>query len=120
MVYMGNLQVANMSKSAQGNAEQHDKNVKQNSRLNRAILNQLWFEFRRQLDCKVLWRGGYLVAVPLQNTSCCCPACDHTAKDNRQTQANVEWVAGGYQNNANVVGAINMLKRGREILAAQQ
>ena len=26
---------------------------------------------------------------------------------------------GGYQNNADVVGAINALKRGREILAAQ-
>ena len=108
-----------MSKSAKGNAEQHGKNVKQKSGLNRAILDQSWAEFRRQLDYKLAWNGGHLIAVPPQNTSRFCPACEHTAKDNRQTQANFECVECGYQNNADVVGAINVLKRGQEILAAQ-
>ena len=40
IVYVEDLQVANMSKSAKGNAEQHGKNVKQKSGLNRAILDQ--------------------------------------------------------------------------------
>ena len=108
-----------MSQSAKGNAEQHGKNVKQKSGLNRAILDQSWAEFRRQLDYKLAWNGGHLIAVPPQNTSCCCPACGHTAKDNRHTQSLFECVECGYQNNADVVGTINVLKRGQEILAAQ-
>ena len=119
IVYVEDLQVANMSKSAKGSAEKHGKNVAAKSGLNRAILDQAWSEFRRQLDYKLLWNGGHLIAVPPQNTSRCCPACGHTSKDNRQTQENFECVDCGYQNNADVVGAINVLKRGQEILAAQ-
>ena len=118
IVYVEDLQVANMSKSAKGDIEQHGKNVKQKSGLNRAILDQSWAEFRRQLDYKLLWNGGHLIAVPPQNTSRSCPNCGHTAKDNRQTQANFECVKCGYQNNADVVGAINVLKRGQALQAA--
>ena len=119
IVYVEDLKVTNMSKSAKGNAEQHGKNVAAKSGLNRAILDQAWYEFKRQLDYKLLWNGGHLIAVPPQNTSRCCPACSHTSKENRQTQENFECIECGYQNNADVVGAINILKRGREILAAQ-
>ena len=118
IVYVEDLKVANMSKSAKGNAEQHGKNVRQKSGLNRAILDQSWSEFRRQLDYKLLWNGGHLIAVPPQNTSRCCPACEHTAKDNRQTQSQFECVECGYTENADVVGAVNVLKRGQELLAA--
>ena len=117
-MYVEDLQVANMSKSAKGTAEQYGKNVKQKSGLNRAILDQSWYEFRRQLGYKLLWNGGHLIAVPPRDTSRCCPACGHTAKDNRQKQASFECVECGYRNNADVVGAINVLKRGQEILAA--
>lgn len=120
MVYVEDLQVANMSKSAKGTADNFGKNVKQKSGLNRSILDQSWYEFRRQLDYKLLWHGGHLIAVPPQNTSRCCPACGHTTKDNRQTQANFECVACGYQNHADAVGAINVLKRGRALLASQK
>ncbi|WP_308076474.1 RNA-guided endonuclease InsQ/TnpB family protein [Neisseria polysaccharea] len=118
IVYVEDLQVTNMSKSAKGDVEQHDKNVKQKSGLNRMILDQSWFEFRRQLDYKLLWNGGHLVAVPPQNTSRTCPCCGHTAKDNRQTQAVFECVECGYTENADAVGAINVLKRGQAIQAA--
>lgn len=119
IVYVEDLQVANMSKSAKGTAEQHGSNVKQKSGLNRSILDQSWCEFRRQLDYKLQWNGGYLIAVPPQNTSRCCPACGYTAKDNRQTQALFECMDCGYTENADVVGAINVLKRGQALLAAQ-
>ena len=118
IVYVEDLQVANMSKSAKGDAEQHGKNVKQKSGLNRAILDQSWAEFRRQLAYKLAWNGGFLFAVPPQNTSRCCPNCGHTTKDNRQTQANFECVECSYQNNADVVGAINILKHGQAFQAA--
>ena len=119
IIYIEDLQIKNMSKSAKGNIEQPGKNVKQKSELNRAILDQSWYEFRRQLDYKLAWNGGYLISVPPQNTSRCCPACGHTVKNNRLTQANFKCVECDYQNNADTVGAINILKRGQEILAEQ-
>ena len=118
MIYIEDLQVSNMSKSAKGTVEAHGKNVKQKSGLNRSILDQSWFEFRRQLSYKTQWRGGFLVAVPPQNSSRTCPCCGHVAKENRQTQANFECVECGYTENADVVGALNVLGRGRAIVHA--
>ena len=118
IVYVEDLKIVNMSKSAKGDIEQHGKNVKQKSGLNRAILDQAWGEFRRQLDYKLLWNGGFLFAVPPQNTSRSCPNCGHTAKENRKTQAEFNCVQCGYENNADVVGAINVLKRGKALQAA--
>ncbi|WKS97551.1 RNA-guided endonuclease InsQ/TnpB family protein [Gallibacterium anatis] len=118
MIYIEDLQVANMSKSAKGTAEQHGKNVAAKSGLNRAILDQSWFEFRRQLDYKTQWQGGFLVAVPPQNSSRTCPCCGHISKENRQTQAHFECQQCGYRENADVVGAMNVLARGRAIVQA--
>ena len=118
MIYVEDLQVSNMSKSAKGTEEEHGKNVKQKSGLNRAILDQSWAEFRRQLDYKTQWLGGFLVAVPPQNTSRTCPCCGYTAKENRQTQADFKCVECGYTENADLVGALNILERGRAIVQA--
>ena len=118
MIYIEDLQVANMSKSAKGTVEAPGTNVAQKSGLNRAILDQSWTEFRRQLDYKSQWQGGVLVAVPPHNTSRTCPCCGHTDKENRLTQAKFECVECGYRNNADVVGAINILERGRVTVQA--
>ncbi len=64
MVCIEDLQVRNMSKSAKGSAEQPGKQVRAKSGLNKSILDQGWFEFRRQLDYKLAWNGGWLIAVP--------------------------------------------------------
>ena len=117
IVCIEDLQVRNMSKSSKGNAEQHGKQVRQKSGLNRAILDQGWGEFRRQLDYKLAWRGGHLIAVPPHNTSRTCPACGHVSADNRRSQAQFACVACGYENHADVVGAINVLERGQRLLA---
>ena len=116
MIYVEDLQVSNMSKSAKGTVEEPGTNVAQKSGLNRAILDQSWTEFRRQLDYKAQWQGGALVAVPPHNTSRTCPCCGHTGKENRLTQAQFECVECGYRNNADVVGAINILERGRTLV----
>ena len=108
-VYIEDLKVGNMSKSAKGTVEKPGKMVKQKSGLNRAILDQAWYEFRRQLEYKLRWRGGQLILVSPQYTSQCCPACCHTAKANRTTQALFACVQCGYSNNADVVGAMNVL-----------
>ena len=117
IVCIEDLQIRNMSKSSKGNAETHGKQVRQKSGLNRAILDQGWGEFRRQLDYKLAWRGGHLIAVPPQYTSQTCPCCGHVSKDNRQTQAKFECVDCGFEENADVVGAINVLERGHRLLA---
>jgi putative transposase len=85
--------------------------------LNRSILDQGWSEFRRQLEYKMIWKGGVLLAVPAQNTSRTCPCCGHVAKENRETQAKFECVQCGHNNNADVVGAINILERGYRLFA---
>ena len=117
MIAIEDLQVRNMSKSAKGNSEQHGNQVKQKSGLNRSILDQGWAEFRRQLEYKADWNGGFVIAVPPQYTSQTCPCCGHVSKDNRQTQAKFECVECGFEENADLVGAINILARGHRVLA---
>ena len=117
IVCIEGLQVRNMSKSAAGSTEKRGKNVRAKSGLNKSILDQGWFEFRRQLDYKLAWNGGSLVAVPPHNTSRTCPCCGHISADNRRTQAQFLCVECGFEENADVVGAINVLERGHRLLA---
>jgi putative transposase len=112
MVCIEDLQVRNMSKSASGTTETPGKNVRAKSGLNKAILDQGWYEFRRQLDYKLAWKGGQLIAVPPRNTSRTCPCCGHIAKENRLSQARFECVECGFEENADLVGAINVLRAG--------
>ncbi len=119
MIVVEDLQVKNMSKSAAGTVEQPGKQVRAKSGLNKAILDQGWGEFRRQLDYKSAWRGGHLVAVNPRNTSRTCPSCDHISLDNRKTQAEFACVVCGFEENADVVGAINILRAGHARLACE-
>ncbi len=117
LVCVEDLQIAAMSKSAKGNCEQHGRQVRQKAGLNRAILDQGWGEFRRQLAYKLEWNGGIFLAVDPKNTSRTCPACQHVCADNRKTQAEFACVRCGYSHHADVVGAINILERGHRLLA---
>ena len=117
LVAIEDLQVANMSASAKGTAAAPGKNVRQKAGLNRAILDQGWGEFRRQLDYKLTWAGGWLVAVPPQNTSRTCPCCGHVAAGNRRSQTEFLCQACWYENHADEVGAINILDRALAMLA---
>jgi putative transposase len=120
LVCIEDLQVRNMSRSSKGNSEQHGKRVSQKSGLNRAIVDQGWGEFRRQLEYKMAWNGGFLLAVPAHHTSQSCPCCGHVAKENRLKQAEFLCVDCGYAENADVVGAINVLERGQRLLACAE
>lgn len=53
-------------------------------------------------------RGHSDEGKPLQT----CPTCGHVSAQNRQTQARFACVVCGYENNADAVGAINVLARG--------
>ena len=63
MIVIEDLKVSNMSKSAKGTTERHGRNVKAKSGLNRSILEQGWYEMRRQLEYKQLWRGGQVLGL---------------------------------------------------------
>ncbi|MCP5163145.1 MAG: IS200/IS605 family element transposase accessory protein TnpB [Hahellaceae bacterium] len=117
MIVIEDLQVKNMSKSAKGTIEAKGRSVKAKSGLNRSILDQGWFEFRRQLEYKQAWLGGGVIAVNPRNTSRTCPCCGRIAKENRTTQAKFECVECGYANNADLVGAMNILAAGHAVLA---
>jgi putative transposase len=116
-IFIENIRVSNMTKSAHGTAEHPGRNVRQKSALNRCILDQGWYEFRRMLEYKALWMGCQVIAVPSQYTSQICPRCGHVSKDNRRSQADFTCEACGYHENADVVGAVNVLARGRKVCA---
>ena len=117
MIVIEDLKVANMSKSAAGTVSQHGRNVRAKSGLNRSILDQGWFELRRQLEYKQLWRGCQVLAVPPAYTSQRCACCGHTAKENRLSQSQFECQSCGYTANADVNGARNILAAGHAVLA---
>ena len=117
MIVIEDLQIRNMSKSSKGTSEKHGKNVKAKSGLNKSILDQGWFEFRRQLEYKQTWRGGYVIAIPPQYTSQKCSCCGHVSRDNRMTQAKFECVVCGHSENADINAARNILAAGHAVLA---
>jgi putative transposase len=118
--YVEGLQIRNMSASAKGTIEEPGKSVKAKSGLNKSILDQGWFQFRRQLDYKLFWMGGMLAEVNPRHTSQRCSCCGHTAKENRQSQATFTCLACGHEENADVNAAKNILTVGQtEKIACQ-
>jgi putative transposase len=117
MVVIEDLKVKNMSKSATGTVSQPGRKVRAKSGLNRSILDQGWYEMRRQLEYKQQWLGGQVIAIPPAYTSQKCACCGHTVKENRRTQSEFECLACGYTANADINGARNILAAGHAVLA---
>lgn len=117
MIVIEDLKVKNMSASARGTIEAPGRNVSAKLGLNKAILDQGWGEFRRQLEYKARWLGGEVIAVNPKNTSRCCSGCHFTSPLNRQTQSNFECQACGYAENADLNASLNILRAGHARLA---
>jgi putative transposase len=121
VVILEDLSVQAMSASARGTTARPGRRVRQKAGLNRAILDQAWGEFRRQLAYKTAWRGGKLRLVPAAYTSQRCPptdgGCGHVAAGNRPSQARFACVACGYVNHADLVGALNIYAAGHAVSA---
>ena len=117
VVCVEDLRIENMTASAAGTVEEPGKGVRQKAGLNKAILDQGWGEFGRQLGYKQVWRGGWLWAVPAANTSRTCPECGHVAAENRPSQAVFRCVSCGHAANADDVAAINIARAGHARLA---
>lgn len=111
-VVIEDLKIKNMSKSAKGTLETPGKKVKQKAGLNRVITQQSWGMFFEMLEYKLRRKGGELLKVDPKFTSQTCPDCGHISKKNRLSQANFVCEKCGYSNNADIVGALNILDRG--------
>jgi putative transposase len=112
VIYMEDLKVKNMSKSAKGSIEHPGRNVSAKAGLNKSILDQGWGELRRQLEYKSSWRGGIVIPINPQYTSQTCSRCSYTDKENRKTQATFECTACGFQMNADENAARNIMAAG--------
>lgn len=119
LVVIEDLKIANMVKSAKGTKAKPGKGVKAKSALNKAIMDQGWGLFRKQLDYKLLWSGGLLVAVAAHNTSRRCSACGHVSAENRKTQAKFQCVKCGFKGHADHNAAVNILAAGHAVLARE-
>lgn len=84
IVVMEDLQICNMVRSHRGTIENPGRNVKAKSVLNRAIPDQGWGEFQRQLSYKQEWAGGKLMLVHPAYTSQECSACHRVSPENRK------------------------------------
>ena len=106
LVVVEALKVKNMTK-----AGKHKRG------LNKAILDQSWFEFKRQLEYKLGWNGGLFVEVNPAYTSQTCSVCGHVHKENRTSQSNFTCVACGHHEHADLNAAKNILAAGHAVLA---
>ena len=113
------LKVTAMSASARGTAEKPGKNVRAKAGLNKAILDQGWGEFRRQLGCKAEWNGGQLIVVPPQYTSQECSACGTVDANSRRSQERFRCTACGFEKHADWNAAINIRRAGLARIACE-
>lgn len=113
------LQIDNMSRSARGTLAEPGTNVAQKAGLNRSILHAGWGVFLSILTAKAESAGRNLIAVNPRNTSRTCPSCGHCCAENRTSQAEFRCVRCGLTAHADIVGALNVLRAGLVLHAAQ-
>jgi len=117
MIVSEALKISHMSQSASGTLRSPGKNVKAKSGLNKAILDQGWSEFKRQIKYKLEWLGGVYVEVNPSYTSQKCSSCKHISPRSRKSQAKFCCISCGYTENADINAARNILAAGHAVLA---
>ncbi len=81
------LNIKNMTASAQGTIANPGRNVRAKSGLNRSIVRMGWYSFVSMLEYKMRLSGRYVIKVNPRNTSITCPRCGHVDKQKRRSQA---------------------------------
>jgi putative transposase len=89
------------------------------SGLNRSICDAGWGVFWSILADKAESAGRVLIPVKAADTSRTCSRCGHCAQDNRVTQAEFRCQRCGHAAHADVNAAINILRAGLALQAAQ-
>lgn len=111
-IFVEDLKVKNMSSSARGSFEYPGKNVKAKSGLNKSILDQGWYRFKQFLSYKSQWMGGKLVEINPMYTSQACSQCGYRYSKNRLSQNSFKCQECGFETNADVNAAKNILAAG--------
>lgn len=112
VIVIEDLNLKGMTKSAKGTAESPGRNVKAKSGLNRVLAEQGHADFVRMLTYKCERAGSRLVKVDPMYTSQTCSQCGHRAAENRESQAVFRCVKCGFQSNADLNAAQNILAVG--------
>jgi IS605 OrfB family transposase len=112
LVVVEDLPVKSMTASARGTIAEPGSNVRQKAGLNRSILDKAWGQLRSTLEWQGRKNGCDVMAVPAAYTSQTCFACKQIAAESRENQARFCCVACGYQANADVNAAKNILALG--------
>jgi putative transposase len=112
IVVVEDLKIKNMTKATKGTIEKPATNASAKRGLNRVITQQSWGLFFELLEYKLQDRGGQLIKVDPKYTSQTCNKCGHISKENRKSQSKFVCTVCNYSENADVVGAKNILVRG--------
>lgn len=108
------LKTRNMTAGAKGTAEEPGRNVRQKAGLNRAILENGWYQFEVLLSYKLAERGGELRKVNPAYTSQTCSCCGTVDKASRENQATFHCGHCGHLINADINAARNILRAGAQ------
>lgn len=116
ILFVEDLNLKGMTKSAKGTAEAPGKMVTQKSGLNRSLLDSGLSMFLTQLAYKTLHQSGFFEKVNPAYTSQACHNCGHTCKENRKRQSNFKCVQCSFALNADENAAKNIRSAGMALL----
>ncbi len=105
------LNIANMTASAKGTAEEPGSKVAQKAGLNRKILSGGWGKFVALLKQKATIYGSTVVEVTPAYSSQTCAACGHVDAANRPSQSRFRCLACGHEDHADINAAKVLVQR---------
>lgn len=117
-IFIEDLQLKNMTRSARGTVESPGKNVAQKRGLNREILNQGLGRIIEMLSYKAEWAGSKVVKVDPRYTSRDCSNCGNRNPDGWYPKGYRRFVckACGIPIDRDLNAAVNILRRGLSTL----
>ena len=107
------MNLKNMTKSAEGTVKDPGRNLKQKSGLNRSLARVAPYGMRMAIQWALFKADGRLILVDPKYTSQTRPRCGYTSSTNRPAQAHFGCQLCGCTENADVAGALNVLKKSR-------
>ena len=116
VIYIDDLNLKGMTKSAKGTVEQPGVNVKAKSGLNRVMLEQAHGQFEQLLVQKTTTQKRICIKVPTAGSSQECSECGYRNPDNRKTQALFECQECHHIENADTNASKVTTQRGQQTL----
>ena len=107
------MNLKNMTKSAEGTVKDPGRNLKQKSGLNRSLARVAPYGMRMAIQWALFKADGRLILVDPKYTSQTRPRCGYTSSTNRPAQAHFGCQLCGCTENADVAGALIVLKKSR-------